>query len=124
MLTVMLLLSACAKQSPEEQATQVAKACYDRLLQGDTTALYHDKTATDSLSADYQAWLHKAHSQYLADIHEKHGGLRAVSVSSNPARRDSALDVVYTFLLLSFNDSTHEEICVPMVQKNGEWRPK
>lgn len=124
MLCVVVMLAACAEQTPEEQATQAAKACYDRLLQGDTTALFHEKTVADSLPEDYKAWLRKAHSQYIADIRQKHGGLYAVGVSSNPARRDSTLNVVYTFLLLSFNDSTHEEICVPMVLKDGEWRPK
>ena len=60
----------------------------------------------------------------MEDMKQKHNGLRAVAVSPNVGRTDTTLHVVYTFLLLSYGDSTQEEVTVPMVQVDGEWKMK
>ena len=60
----------------------------------------------------------------MADMVSKHGGLTDVAVSPNIGRRDTSIHVTYAFLLLSFRDSTQEEIAVPMVEVDGEWRMK
>ena len=107
--------------SPEEQASQAALSYYQRLLNGYPDGLLAAKADVDSLPADYRKQLEKGYVQYLSDIKEKHGGLRAVDVSSNIARIDTVQKVAYAFLILSFNDSTQEEITVPMVEINGKW---
>ncbi len=126
---VCCLTAACARPSAEEQATQAALECYRRLAGGDTTVLLSARLGADSLPADYRRQLDSTLVRYMRDIQQKHGGLHGVSVSGNPARRDSLRgadghwqQVVYSFLLLHFNDSTHEEIAVPMVEHHGEWR--
>ena len=116
-----LLLAGCSGPTPEEQATQAARDYYARLLEGYPDGLLAAKAGADALPADYQEQLEGVYRQYVADIQAKHGGLRAVAVSDNPARMDSVQKMVYVFLMLSFNDSTQEEVTVPMVKVGDEW---
>ena len=87
-------LVGCSEISPEQQAAEAAKAYYTRLLEGAPEGFLSGKVDYDSLPADYRQQLLKA------------------------------LHLVYAFLLLSYNDSTQEEITVPMVEVNGEWKIK
>lgn len=107
--------------APEELAAKAALSYYNRLLEGYPDGLTAAKAGADDLPSDYRAQLGKVYEQYVRDINLKHGGLRAVAVSDNVGRRDSVSGVVYAFLMLSFADSTQEEIVVPMVERNGAW---
>ena len=64
----------------------------------------------------------RVRNEYMKDVEQKHNGLRSVVVSPNVGRIDSTLHVVYAFLLLSYGDSTKEEVTVPMVQVDGDWK--
>ncbi len=108
------------EQTPEELAGQAAKSCYDLLLADDYEGFLHGKADADSLPADYRAQLLKASELYKAELTKSHGGIAAVTVTN--VRNDSAQQLMQAFLLLSFNDSTKEEIIVPMVLRNGEWK--
>ena len=126
-----IVLAGCSAKTPEEAASQAALSYYNRILQGYPDGLLAAKAGSDSLPGDYRHQLKLSYQQYIKDLQRLHGGLQAVALSDNPARRDSfKLDgdkyqhVIYTFLLLSFRDSTKEEITVPMVEENGEWRMK
>ena len=119
-----VLATSCVKSSPEEQAALAAKEYYECLLKGDAEGLVSAKADADSLPDSYRRMLVMAYRQYLSDINSKHGGLHAIAVSENVARRDSTKGVTYAFLLLSFNDSTREEISVPMVEQDGRWYVK
>ena len=126
-----IVLAGCSAKTPEEAASQAALSYYSRLLEGYPDGLLAAKAGSDSLPGDYRHQLKLSYQQYIKDLQRLHGGLQAVALSDNPARRDSfKLDgdkyqhVIYTFLLLSFRDSTKEEITVPMVEENGEWRMK
>ena len=120
---------SCSSQTPEEQAAQAALSYYQRLMEGYPDGFQAAKSDNDSLPADYREQRQRIFQQYTHDIEQKHGGLQAVSLSQNAARRDSFRiagedqwqQVVYAFLLLQFRDSTQEEIVVPMVQREGEW---
>ena len=127
-LALAWLAAGCSKPSAEEQASQAALSYYQQLVDGRADDVLSGRAEADSLPDDYRRQLSAAFSRYLDDIRSKHGGLAAVSLSANPARRDSIptadgrwQHVVYTFLLLQFGDSTHEEITVPMVERDGEW---
>ena len=131
-LTALLVaLTACSSKSPEEEASQAALSYYNRLLQGYPDGLLAAKAGSDSLPGEYREQLKMSYHQYAKDIERLHGGLKAVTISDNPARRDSIRQngdqfqqIIYTYLLLTFCDSTKEEITVPMIQENGEWRMK
>ena len=115
---------SCGETSPEQQAAEAAQTYYNRLLEGFPDGFLEGKAGYDRLPADYRQQLVKANEQYMQDMQQHHEGLHAVAVSPNVGRCDSTLHLVYAFLLLSYNDSTQEEITVPMVEVNGEWKMK
>ena len=127
---LLLLATACSRLSPEEQATEAALNIYQQLLKGDTAEFLNGKALIDSLPAGRSLQQKLAFRQYVKDISQKHGGLQDVSRSSNAARYDTIAAAapfnhfVHVFLMLSFNDSTREEITVPMVFVNDEWKMK
>ena len=117
-----IFLSACSQSTPEERAAQVALTYYQYLMENRLSDFVDGKAVVDSLPADYRSQLLMAARQYIDDMNRKHGGLHAVAISPNVGYNDSTLQLTYAFLLLSFADSTQEEICVPMVECNGEWK--
>ena len=115
-------LVGCQEVSLEQQAAEAAQSYYQRLLDGYPDGVLAGKAAYDEMPADYRDQLVKANEQYMKDVEQKHNGLRSVVVSPNVGRIDSTLHVVYAFLLLSYGDSTKEEVTVPMVQVDGDWK--
>lgn len=124
-LFALLTLSACSEQSsPEEQAAKAALSYYQLLVNGQTAEFLQAKIGSDSLPEGYRMQLQQMYEQYVSDLRAKHEGVNKVVVSENVARRDSTLQLTYTFLMLCFGDSTQEEITVPMVEQNGVWKMK
>lgn len=122
-VSALLFTVSCSQKelTPEEAASQAAQEYYDRLIAGDYEAFLAGRIATDSLPDDYRRQLLNGYRLYHAELQKTHGGITGVTVSN--AHRDSSQNLMQTFLLLSFNDSTQEEIIVPMVQNdNGEWK--
>ena len=117
-------LMGCHEENPEQQAAEAAQGYYQRLMEDYPDGFLAGKVSYDQLPADYRKQLVKANEQYVKDIQQKHDGLRGVSISPNVGRTDSTLHVVYAFLLLSYGDSTQEEIAVPMVNVDGDWKMK
>lgn len=115
-------LLGCQEVSLEQQAAEAAQGYYQRLLDGYPDGFLAGKAAYDEMPSDYRDQLVKANEQYVKDMQQKHNGLRSVAISPNVGRSDSTLNVVYTFLLLSYGDSTQEEVTVPMVQVDGDWK--
>ena len=125
-LFFLLVLVSCNSTSPEQQAAESAKVCYDLLVEGDAVRFLECKVGVDSMSADYVEQLLVSVRQYQHDIEKKHGGLREVRIAENPGRCDTLPNgsLVHAFLILGYADSTQEEICVPMVDHNGQWLMK
>ena len=121
---VAVMLMACSKTTPEEQAAEAAKTYYDRLVAGSTVDFLEGTADMGNLPTDFCEQLVTVHQKYLTDVKRKHGGIREVRISPNIGRRDSTLQVTYAFLMLCFNDSTQEEVVVPMVERDGEWLMK
>ncbi len=119
-----LLAFGCSSLPPERKAAEAAKAYYENLAKDFPEGFMEGKLGVDSLPADYCEQLLDVYRQYISEIGEKHGGIKEVSVSANVGRRDTTLNIMYAFLLLSYNDSTQEEISVPMVEQNGRWLMK
>ena len=118
------LLCACSTATPEQQAAEAAKAYYERLAAGSTVDFLEGKADIDSLPTALCEQLVAVHQKYLADVKRKHGGIQDVRISPNIGRRDTTLQLTYAFLMLCFADSTQEEVVVPMVEANGEWKMK
>ena len=121
-LMALIGLMGCQEVSPEQQAAEAAQGYYQRLLDGYPDGFLAGKAAYDEMPSDYRNQLVKANEQYMKNMQQKHNGLRSVAISPNVGRIDSTLNVVYTFLLLSYGDSTQEEVIVPMVQVGSDWK--
>lgn len=117
-----MLAFSCSQPelTQEELAGHAAKEYYDRLIAGDYEAFLSGKADTDSLPADYRAQLLKAYELYKQELDQTHGGIAEVTISN--ARCDSTQQLMHAFLLLHFKDSVKEEITVPMVQREGQWK--
>ncbi|MBO7116398.1 MAG: hypothetical protein J6V87_05055 [Prevotella sp.] len=117
-----MLAFSCSQPelTQEELAGHAAKEYYDRLIAGDYEAFLSGKADTDSLPADYRAQLLRAYELYKQELDQTHEGIAEVTISN--ARCDSTQQLMHAFLLLHFKDSVKEEITVPMVQREGQWK--
>ena len=114
-------LIACSKVSPEQQAALAAQGYYRHLMAGEYEQFLAGRVGADSLPAAYREQLLTCYRQFLAQQQEKHDSLTDISVSN--VLTDSLSDYTSVFLLLSFSDSTQEEIVIPMVDTgDGRWR--
>ena len=123
---LLIFMAACSGTTNEEKAAKAAKGYYDLLVEGDVVRFLENKAGIDSLSSDYGEQLLVAVRRYQHDVQEKHGGLRQVYISDNPARSDTVHGqlMVYAFLNLCYTDSTQEEVVVPMVEQGDQWLMK
>ena len=118
-----MIFAGCSKElTPEEKAQEAALAYYNSLLAGDYAAFLGGRAFTDSLPDSYREGLLKIYQQFLVRQQEEHGGV--VSIEANRTCMDSTLNVMQVFMNLNFADSTKEEIVVPMVEHDGEWKIK
>ena len=119
---VVLLAVACGKPAapdPNEVAGRAAKAYYDYLLHGKYAAYVDGFYRPDSIPPSYREQLIVSAKQYVFQLRQDHGGLKAVAVAG--ARADTARHTGHAFLSLCFGDSTREQIVVPLVLHNGNW---
>ena len=126
-LLALLLCAGCSeKLSPEEQAMNAAKeaaqACYADLLAGRYEQFLQGRAGMDSIPEGYREQLVASYKQFLSQQRDAHGGITSFQV--NNARIDSTQQLIQVFLILHFADSTQEEIVVPMVEQNGQWKIK
>lgn len=125
LLLLWVLIACSSGKSAEEQAMDAAKEaaaqCYNHLLAGEYEQFLDAREGADSLPADYRRQLIASYKQYVA-MQQEHEGIASFEVSN--ARIDSTSQLIQVFLVLHYGDSSQEEIVVPMVEHNGEWRMK
>ena len=123
--TVLLaaLLHAC-KEAPkaEDVAAQTAKTYYEMLMRGDYDLFVDGTYRPDSIPASYREQLVANVKMYVGQQQEEHRGIRQVKVAG--AQVDTARHRGDVFLVLSYGDSTSEQIVVPMVCQVGVWYMK
>ena len=116
------MLFACSKGTPEEQAMKAAVDCYEALLDGDYVTFLEGRAGMDSIPDSFREQLLVSYKQFMHLQQEAHQGIK--SIEPMRALPDSSLNLIQVFLLVSYADSTHEEIVVPMVEHDGEWKMK
>ena len=124
-LLVVIALAACGADAPSagERASQAAKAYYDELLAGHYDQFLDARAGIEGIPAGYREQLLAGLRQFMAQQQDAHQGIQSVEVSTTTQPcLDSTLNVMQVFLMLSYGDSTHEEIVVPMIEQNGEWK--
>ena len=105
--------------TPEQLAALAAKGYYQHLQQGDIEHYLEGTLGYDSMPEGFKNEQRANIKMFLAQQKEAHGGIASVDVSN--ATADTIQKIVYALLNIQFADSTKEEICVPMVSRDGKW---
>jgi hypothetical protein len=120
-------LMACSHEpSAEEKALQsareAARQSYESLLAGRYDEFLAGRAYMADIPDNYREELIASYKQFMAQQREFHGGIGSIAVSD--ARIDSTLQLIQVFLILNYRDSTQEEIVIPMVEQDGQWKMK
>jgi len=118
----MFLLSCSNAKTPEALAMKTAQQSYAALAKGEYEEFLSARMGMDSIPDSYREQLIVGYKQFLNQQESNHGGI--VEVEAMRAEADLQLQVMQVFLCLHFRDSTNEEIVVPMVEHNGQWKMK
>ncbi len=127
-MTICLAVCSCSDDGTRQEdiALQAAKAYYDQLLHGDYDAFIDGTLRTDTLPDDYKAQLRLNMQQYIETTEKEHKGINHVETlrakcDTLKLSNDSNIITAQAFIAICFNDSTREEVVVPMVHKAGIW---
>lgn len=117
--SIITISSCSSKTKADDAAAEAAKAYYDSLRNGGyeyfTSMSYRPEKIPDS----YKEQLVANIKMYLDDLNKTHKGIKDIKVLS--CKNDSLHNTAEAYLLFSFNDSTKEEIIVPMVKRSNKW---
>ena len=119
------VLSAAASCSdgrggdPAEVAGRTACLYYENLLHGRFAEYVDGFYRPDSIPDGYRAQLIDNARMFMAQQNDEHHGIKSVSLGR--ATADTVRNVAHAFLMLSYGDSTKEEVVVPMVRVHGLW---
>ena len=117
-----VLLTACGeKPTPEAAAMASAQQYYEQLMDGDYEAFVMGQADAERYPESFRQQLITATKQFVAQLDQR-GGI--CSITSSRALMDSTLQLMQVYMLISYADSTQEEIVVPMVERDGEWKMK
>lgn len=115
---VLFLTMACSGD-PSEAAGETARLYYQYLLDGKYDDFVDGFYRPDSIPHTYRASLIENAQMYMYQQEQERKGVSDVKVVR--AYADTALHAAHVFLLLTYKDSTTEEIVVPMVEEKGKW---
>lgn len=108
------------KASTEDIAVRQAKLYYEHLAAGRFDEFMKGVAEFDSLPGDYQEQLTTNIRQFAARQAAEHRGI--ASVKAVRATVDTLTRQAQAFLVVCYADSVNEEIVVPMVDCDGEWK--
>lgn len=126
-MVLALVMFACSKPKKDDAAAHSAKEYYDSLKAGNSAFFVRGAYMADSIPDDYREQLEANAKMLMARIDEDHKGIKQVRVANCVndtiegvgGRQD--IRIADAFLMLSFGDSTKEEIVVPMILHKGKW---
>lgn len=116
------LVACSGKQSPEEAAMKAAEEYYSSLKDGDFETFLAGRADMEGVPSSFSEQLLVVYKQFVRQQEESHGGINSFVASR--AQMDSTLQLMQVFLMVNYVDSTQEEIVVPMVERQGEWKMK
>ena len=102
-----------------EAVRQAAEKHYAKLIRGDYKGFVSGYAGAESLPPDYRSQLVDATAQFMASPEMQR--LVAVQATSDTLCPDST---AYVLLQLHFSDSTSEQIGVPLVLQEDQWKMK
>ena len=119
---VSICLTGCSKPSAEQQAMNTVLQSYEALLAGDYATFLNGRAYMDSIPESFREQLLVGCKQFIRQQQEAHEGI--VGFEASRCQMDTLQNLMQVFLLVHFADSTTEEITVPMVEYQGEWKMK
>ena len=119
-LFVAMVIVACTSSLDEgEVAARAAKEYYGYLLQGNIASFVDGHYRPDSIPDTYREQLITNTKMYVNQQNEEHRGIKDIRIVDT--KTDMQKHAANVFLVLSFGDSTSEEIVVTMVESGGVW---
>lgn len=119
LLVAMVTLACTSSLDEGEVAVRAAKEYYGYLLQGDVASFVDGHYRPDSIPDTYREQLITNTKMYVNQQNEEHRGIKDIRIVD--AKTDMQKHAANVFLVLSYGDSTSEEIVVPMVESGGVW---
>jgi len=124
---IIILCAACSskpdhKETPEEKAQIAAELYYKALYLENYKAFLDGRENADNMPESFRNVLITNFKQHVALTKQLHRGV--YDIKALRAKKDTTLGLMQVFLQLQYSDSVKEEIVVPMVEKNGEWKLK
>ena len=119
------MVTGCGEGGPDTAALEAAESCYVKLIGGDYEGFVDAMYQPDALPEGYRRQLVDNAKMFVAEQQETHGGIDAVAAVRQQRDTMGHQPVAYAFLLLTYGDSTTEEIVVPMVETAHDgWKMK
>ena len=120
-IALLMAVAACTSKGVDqgEVAARAAKEYYGYLLQGNIASFVDGHYRPDSIPDTYREQLITNTKMYVNQQNEEHRGIKDIRIVD--AKTDMQKHAANVFLVLSFGDSTSEEIVVPMVESGGVW---
>lgn len=120
-----LVYTACSKDaapSTQKLATEVAQESYEALYNGKYEDFLKARANYDEMPQSYRDALTTSYRQHVAEVRKNHEGV--TSVEAIRTENDTALGVMQVFMTVTYGDQSQEEIVVPLVKVDDEWKLK
>lgn len=123
-MMAVLLSTGCSKDEPTKplDAAETALQSYEALYDGNCEEFLKARANYDEMPENYREALLTCYQQHVAEVNQQHGGV--TKVEATRTQNDTVNNVVQVFMMVSYNDSTQEEIVVPVVKVKDEWKLK
>ncbi len=121
LLAAALLVGGCKQETdPAGLAAVAAKGYYDELIAGNAIVFVAGTHRPDSIPDGYRQQLVLNAQMMMEQQQKERGGLKRVDVAN--ATADTARHEAMVYLTLIFGNGSQEEVVVPMVEHNGQWK--
>ena len=124
-LFLLISLFSCSEEQGDrftsESAQRAAQQYCALYTQGKTKEYVEGMVGSESFPPEYKEMLQDVLAQGAKELERKGGVVRVEATSDTLYVADST---AYVYLDLVFTDSVHEQIGVPMVFQEGNWRLK
>lgn len=117
LVTASCIVSACKK---ELSARETAEKYYGYLIKGDVDAYMRGMADYDSLPEGYRQQLRDMFLQHIDEEQKLRNGICAARAVGDTVCNE----VTHVFVLLTYGDSTSEQVSLPMVLTDKGWRMK
>lgn len=118
-LSIVPIVAVClACGNPKGTPGKAAVLYYDCIIEGRYDDYVGGIAYSDSMTTDYRSQMADLTAQYARREVESRGGLKEVRLLDDIVSGN----VATVFMELVYEDSTSEEVCVPMVLCGDEWK--